>query len=864
MAGEMLPPVVITVLVNSTAAEASMAGLKGSVAATAASIDASTSGVGRSMEGMGASAAAGGAGMSAAEKDIESNAKGFSGRTAMMFESLGNSMSSFGIPFGNSVKKMGYSMKEGESATKGFGSSLMGLSKIAAVAGLGLAVGIGVASLKAADQFDVAQTRLKQAVADTGKSFKALEPLIVKTEKAGTNFGFTMTETASSLAKLTVATKDPTKATGEMGLAMDLARMKGVSLETATQGLVKLYGGSTRALMSMGIQLNIGSTKLAAYTKATEAVTKAKATLKAAEENMVVAQKKGEEEHAKAIEKVTTAEETLKHAQETLSSDSGSLTAAQEALKTAQNNVTEAAQKQKTAVKEASAALKAAEESAREAAETGAKSVEAAKKNLGNLETERAKEGNEAGIKTIEGEEKVLEAVKTTASEAALAQLKAKKAALEATDKGIEATKKEEAVQTAHKGIIEAEATAHKNNTKAISAVAKAHDTLVQKQRLEEASSKENVAAHHAVTAAARTLSNTEVKLSRDQEAVAKAQRGLSTAQREAAAPPKAVQVAQEKLTKAHEALSKAQNTVKKDSGALGEVLSYLAKISAGQAAAATHTAAGEWSVFKAKLNEAEIELGTKMMPTLVKMIPILKSMVPAIGWVGNALANAVSWWGGLWETIGFFFYSHVEKIKAILGVLAWFTPLAFIKMAKAVWPFVQAIVKVAVAVGKAIGEVVGFFFGMGVKIVSAVAGIIGDMVNFGKNLVKAIINGITSAPGAIVNAIKGLIPGGSIIGEAASAIGLATGGIVTKPTLAVVGEAGPEAVIPLKGGIATAPHGIQPLPTPGPQQSAPSLSSGGSGGLTVQNLTVNGMATPNAQVVQELYRALRPMLQSA
>lgn len=839
-----------------------MAGLKGSVAATAASIDASTVEVGKSMEGMGASAAAGGAGMSAAEKDIESNAKGFSGRTAMMFESLGNWMSSFGIPFGNSVKKMGYATKEGESAAKGFGSTLMGLSKIAAVAGLGLAAGIGIASLKAADQFDVAQTRLKQAVTDTGKSLAAFEPEILKTEKAGTSFGFTMTETAASLTKLTIATKDPTKATGEMGLAMDLARMKGVSLETATQGLVKLYGGSTRALMSMGIQLNVGSTKLAAYTKATEAVTKAKATLKTAEEGMVVAQKKGEEEHAKAIEKVTAAQETLKHAQETLSADSGSLTASQEALKTAQKGVTEAAEKQKTAIKEASAALKAAEDAARETAEAGAKGIEGAKKNLSNLETERAKESNEAGIKTIEAEEKVLETVKTVAAQAALAQLRAKKAALEATDKGIEATKKEEAVQTAHKGIIEAEATAHKNNTKAISAVTKAHDTLIQKQRQAMASSKENVTAHHAVDAAARALSSTELKLSRDQEAVAKAQRGVSAAQTAAAAPPKALAVAQDKLTKAHEALSKAQNTVRKDSGALGEVLSYLAKISAGQAAAATHTAAGEWDVFKAKLNEAEIELGTKMMPTLVKMIPILKSIVPAIGWVGNALANAASWWGGLWETIGFFFYSHVEKIKAILEVLAWFTPLAFIKMAKAVWPFVQAIVKVAVAVGKAIGEVVGFFAGMGVKIVGAVAGLIGDMFTFGKNLVKAIINGITSAPGAIVNAVKGLIPGGGIIGEAASAIGLAAGGIVTKPTLAVVGEAGPEAVVPLKGGIATAPHGIQPLPTATPQQSAAALNSGGQGGLHIDSLTVNGMATPNAQVIQELYSRLRPMLQ--
>ena len=469
MADGFLPPIVISVALADAPALAGLAGLKGAVASTAASIDVSSAaaskslvGIGAgavssaasistsagkvsySMMGMGAGAEQGAAKVKAALPAVESASKGFAGRTAMMFESLGNSMSSFGIPFGNSVKKMGYAMKEGESGAKGFGASLMGLSKIAALAGAALVIGIGVASIKATDQFDVAQTRLRSAVENTGKSFKAAEPEIKKTEEAGVKYGSTAAATAASLARLTIATKSSSKATGDMGLVWNLMAATGKDQESVVGLLTKAYGGSTRGLMALGIQLGVGSLKLSAYTKATEAVTKAKAGLKAAEENMAVAAKKGEEEHAKAIEKVTAAEETLKHAQETLSQDSGSLTAAQEALKTAQNNVTEAAQKQKTAVKEASAALKAAEESAREAAETGAKSVEAAKKNLGNLETERAKEGNEAGIKTIEGEEKVLEAVKTTASEAALAQLKAKKAALEATDKGIEATKKEE------------------------------------------------------------------------------------------------------------------------------------------------------------------------------------------------------------------------------------------------------------------------------------------------------------------------------------------------------------------------------------------------------------------------------------
>jgi hypothetical protein len=65
----------------------------------------------------------------------------------------------------------------------------------------------------------------------------------------------------------------------------------------------------------------------------------------------------------------------------------------------------------------------------------------------------------------------------------------------------------------------------------------------------------------------------------------------------------------------------------------------------------------------------------------------------------------------------------------------------------------------------------------------------------------------------------------------------LASGGIVTSPTLAVVGEAGPEMVLPLSnlpGGAASLTGGVSPLP---------SLSGSGSGGgqTIVVNVTMAG-----------------------
>lgn len=865
MAGEgFLPPVVISIAVNDSAALAQLAGLKGAMAETSASIGGSAGKVGKDLEGMGTGAATGASGVKAAESGAESASKGFSGRMAMMFESLGNSMSSFGLPFGNSVKKMGYSMKEGESAGKGFSSSLASLAKVAALAGLAIVAGVAVMSIKAADQFDVAQNRLKQAVTDLGKSFKSLEPQISQTEKTGVKFGFTMTETAESLAKLTVATKDPTKAMGLMGTAMDLARFKHISLSQASETLTKVMAGSNRALLSLGINLNIGSAKLATVQKATEAVTKAKQTLVTAEKAVSEAVAKGAEEHQAALAKVTAAEETLKSAQETLKGGSEGLTSAQTSLATAQKGVTEAAEKQKLAVKEAAAAVKSAEAAAREAAEQGAKGIAEAKKNLGNLETERSKEGNEAGIKQIETEEKVLEATKSVANEAALVQLRAKKGTLEATDKGMEATKKEEALQTAHKGIIEAEATAHKNNRTAISAVDAAHKKLIKSQQEEAHGSKESVTAANALATAHRGVSAAERTLAKDQEAVGKATRGVTTAQEAANKTSTAVVKAEEKLKAAHEALSKAQSTLAKDSGTVQKVMEALHKYLGGQATVYVHSLAGQWDVFKAKLNETEISLGNKMIPTLEKLTPLL----PKIGNAINGLVSGFVWFVSKeiegWEKIGIVlgrvYYGTLQPI--VKGIIHLFTSIGDVTI-KVVSFFVNmdiGIIKVIQKIGKGIADLIGFFVSLPAKVVGALASLLTDMVSFGAHIVEAIVHGITSAPGAIVNAIKGLIPGGGIVGDVGKVLGLAKGGIVTKPTLAVVGEAGPEMVVPLKG-IAT--DGVKPLGTQGQQsqqQSANGLSAA-SGGLHIDNLTVNGMSTPSPVVVSELYSRLRPLL---
>lgn len=107
---------------------------------------------------------------------------------------------------------------------------------------------------------------------------------------------------------------------------------------------------------------------------------------------------------------------------------------------------------------------------------------------------------------------------------------------------------------------------------------------------------------------------------------------------------------------------------------------------------------------------------------------------------------------------------------------------------------------------------------------------------------------GLLEAP---FKAVGGVFHGiGHGIGSALGLIGLASGGLVSSPTLAMVGEAGPEMVIPLSklpGGTGALSGGVSPLPSFGGGASA--------GGTVIQiNLTMSG------QVYGDLNHALNAM----
>jgi TP901 family phage tail tape measure protein len=179
--------------------------------------------------------------------------------------------------------------------------------------------------------------------------------------------------------------------------------------------------------------------------------------------------------------------------------------------------------------------------------------------------------------------------------------------------------------------------------------------------------------------------------------------------------------------------------------------------------------------------------------------------------------------------------------VLAIVGLIAIGVLLithwqAVVGMAKTVWTDVEDAVKTVLGditsdVGNFIGGIVTWFEGLPGKIASAISGM-GGMIG---NAIKSTVNNIP------------------VIGSALSAIGLAAGGRVTKPTLALVGESGPEVVIPESQLTAGFASGVSSLSSAGlfsrvgaSSAAGPASAGGKAGGVVyspVYNLQLTGDA---------------------
>lgn len=164
-------------------------------------------------------------------------------------------------------KSLGAAGKE----VKGFGGINLGTAaKITAVAGaVGVAVG-GLFELAKAAESDRTESRKLQAAieaagAATGDYMTIVDAAIAQ----GQAKAFSDSETRAGLESLVRATGDVATATGMLAGAQDIARLAGVSLETASDALSKAYLGNDGALTKLLPGLAKGATGMDTIANAT-------------------------------------------------------------------------------------------------------------------------------------------------------------------------------------------------------------------------------------------------------------------------------------------------------------------------------------------------------------------------------------------------------------------------------------------------------------------------------------------------------------------------------------------------------------------------------------------------------------------
>jgi hypothetical protein len=151
----------------------------------------------------------------------------------------------------------------------GSGASLFGnIGAMAVSKGFGLidtaasaALGVLEDSIRAAEQEEVSIAKLDTALRANVPAWDGNRDAIERVLQARLALGFSDDEQRSSLALLVAATHDASKALEVQRIAMDLARLKGISLEEASNALVKVEGGQYRMLKSLGIVLKDGATQ---------------------------------------------------------------------------------------------------------------------------------------------------------------------------------------------------------------------------------------------------------------------------------------------------------------------------------------------------------------------------------------------------------------------------------------------------------------------------------------------------------------------------------------------------------------------------------------------------------------------------
>jgi hypothetical protein len=239
-----------------------------------------------------------------------------------------------------------------------------------------------------------------------------------------------------------------------------------------------------------------------------------------------------------------------------------------------------------------------------------------------------------------------------------------------------------------------------------------------------------------------------------------------------------------------------------------------------GATAKNAETAAGKMAILKNSIGETKESIGAALLPVLEAVLPVLNQFA---AWAQDNPKAFLA-------------------IAAAIGAVA--AAIVATNIAMALNPFSLIAAGVALLVVALVAAYNKFeWFRDGINaIVNTVIGFFAGMVNAAIGAVNAIISAYNSIPLLPDIPKAPTIPVPQLGGQAPSAVvskkipRLAEGGIVNSPTLALIGEAGPEAVVPLDR-----------------------MNTGG--GVTVN---VTGGLSTSAEIGQAVVNALRAYSRSA
>jgi hypothetical protein len=273
---------------------------------------------------------------------------------------------------------------------------------------------------------------------------------------------------------------------------------------------------------------------------------------------------------------------------------------------------------------------------------------------------------------------------------------------------------------------------------------------------------------------------------------------------------------------KALRSLSPEMSTMIKEGASLNEVMDVLGGTFGGATAKSAETAAGKMKILKNSIGETKESIGAALLPVLEAVLPVLNKFA---AWAQDNPKAFLA-------------------IAAAIGAVA--AAIVVTNIAMALNPFSLIAAGVALLVVALVAAYNKFeWFRDGINaIVNTVIGFFAGMVNAALGAVNAIISAynaipllpdIPKAPTISVPKLGGTEAPRPVAGR----MGIprfAEGGIVTGPTLALIGEAGPEAVIPLDR-----------------------MSNGG--GVTIN---VTGGLSTSAEIGESVVNALRAYSRSA